>query len=153
MDSGHDRKSPTIKRALILIGALALVGGGAFWLAGCVVPVPKGDNPLNLKLMSPGQLQIYSEEVFRKQNRVMSRLMMTPLEDDDSLSSSTLTRLENAEQRMNEACASLNQVASARSRGEDTSLQLENEVRETVRDCDSAARRLETLLDETQRNG
>jgi len=153
MSSGRDGTSPMVRRALILVGALALSGGIVLWLAGCIVPVPKGDNPLNVRLMSPDGLEDYAEKVFRHQNRIMTRLMMTPLEDDDSLSSSTLTRLENAEQRMNDACASLNQVARARSRGEDTSLQLENEVRETVRDCDSAARLLETLLEEVQQTG
>ncbi|MDT8449330.1 MAG: hypothetical protein RQ847_04070, partial [Wenzhouxiangellaceae bacterium] len=57
-----------------LIGSGAL--GGLLMLAGCIVPVPKGDNPLAMRLMTRDGLKDYSEEVFRRQNRVMTRLMM-----------------------------------------------------------------------------
>lgn len=116
-------------------------------LAGCIVPVPRGANPLELKFMTPEELSEYSEQVFRHQNRVMTRLMMAPLEVE-SLSSAEATRLERAEQRMNDACDALNQAASQRSEGQDTGFWLGNQVRQTVRQCKAESRALEDLLNQ-----
>jgi len=131
---------PRARRHLLTLTGLILLGG-------CIVPVPKGHNPLALRFMSQENLRSYSEAVFRRHNQATTRLMMAPLEVE-SLSSAALTRLENAEQRMNEACSSLNAVASARASDTDTGLALENEVRQTVRVCDAATQRVEALLDE-----
>jgi len=118
-------------------------------LAGCIVPVPRGLNPLHLKLMSAETLREYSEEVFRRHNRVASRLMMaTP--EIESLSAAEATRLDRAEARMNDACAALNEVASLRATGEDTGFALENEVRKTVRHCSAKTKALERLLDQLE---
>ncbi len=123
------------------IAALAAIS----LLAGCIVPVPRGTNPLELKFMKPEELSEYSEQVFRHHNRVMTRLMMAPLEVE-SLSSAQAMRLERAEARMNDSCEALNQAASQRSEGQDTGFWLENQVRQTVRRCSAETRALEDLL-------
>lgn len=123
---------------------------GVAMLAGCIVPVPKGHNPMAMRLMTRDGLEDYSEEVFRHQNRVMTRLMMASPENNESLSPSDRSRLERAEQRVNDACAPVNQIASARSRGQDTGFEMENDVRQTIRVCQAETRRLEKLLDDLQ---
>ncbi|MFU8876590.1 MAG: hypothetical protein ACNA7E_00505 [Wenzhouxiangellaceae bacterium] len=118
-------------------------------LAGCIVPVPRGLNPLHLKFMSAETLREYSEEVFRRHNRVVSRLMMaTP--EIESLSAAEAARLDRAEARMNEACAAINEIASLHATGDDSGFALQNEVRTTVRRCSARTKALERLLDQLE---
>lgn len=117
-------------------------------LAGCV-PVPKGGDLLDVRFMSTEELRDYSEQVFRHQNRVTTRLMMAPV-DSESIGGDDLRRIERAESRMNDACASLNEVASARSAGEDVDIELENRVRRKVRMCAERTEQLEDILDELE---
>ncbi|MDT8450510.1 MAG: hypothetical protein RQ847_10120, partial [Wenzhouxiangellaceae bacterium] len=91
--------------------------------------------------------------VFRRQNRVMTRLMMAAPKEIDSLSTREQLRLERLEKRMNDACAPLNDVASARSQGRDTSFEQQNDVRQTVRVCAAETARLEQFLDEMKISG
>lgn len=114
-------------------------------VVGCI-PVPRGHNPLNLRFMSSDELRAYAEQVFRHHNRIMTRLMMAPI-DEDSLSSAQRERLEDAETRMSEACSSLNEIASDRASGEDSASGLENRVRRNVRQCAKNTRRVEKILD------
>jgi len=96
--------------------------------------------------MTTAELRDYSERVFRHHNSVTTRLMMAP-PIDDAIGESTRRRIEKAESRMNKACSSLNEIAAARASGRDVDLELENQVRRTVRSCAESTRRLETLLD------
>ena len=97
--------------------------------------------------MSTDELREYAEEIFREQNRLTTRLMMAPMHDD-SVTESQRRRVEQAEARMNDACASLNAIASARAQGDDNiDVELENRVRRDVRSCAQQAERLESLLD------
>jgi len=117
--------------------------------AASCVPVPRGDNPLALRFMTTEDLRDYSEQVFREHNRVTTRLMMANL-DADSVSVEQRKRVNHAESRMNEACASLNQIASARALDQDTDIELENRARRHVRECARQTERLQTLLDELE---
>lgn len=129
-------------RGLLAAAALAA-------LVSCVVPVPSGDDDPDIEFMSADELRDYSEAVFRRHNRVVTRRMMSaPPEHADRL-----RRLERAEKRMNSACAALNEIAAMRARGEDPGLELEDRVRRTVRECDSRTRRLESLMDRFERDG
>ncbi|MEX2497601.1 MAG: hypothetical protein WD397_01845 [Wenzhouxiangellaceae bacterium] len=96
--------------------------------------------------MSSDELRAYAEEVFRQQNRVTTRLMMAPL-DSPSIGEDDRRRIEQAETLMNNACASLNEIASARTSGEEVDRKLENTVRKQVRTCARETGRLEDLLD------
>ena len=116
-------------------------------LAGSCLPVPRGHNPFELRFMSTEELREYAEEVFREQNRLTTRLMMAPM-GPGSITSQQRGRVEKAEVRMNNACASLNTIASARARGNDIDVELENRVRRDVRECARQTERLKALLDE-----
>jgi hypothetical protein len=120
--------------------AAALLGAT---LAGCIVPVP-GDDPLELELMTPDELRAYTEDVFRRHNRVVTQLMMA---GTASLDERQRRRLERAEARMNRACADLNDVASARAAGRDTDLALENRVRTSVADCEGRTEAVASMLE------
>jgi len=119
--------------------AAALIAGLS--LAGCI-PVPERGDPFDLEFMSRDELRQYSETVFRRHNRVATRLMLAT----DS-SERDRDELERAERRMNEACASLNRIASMRAAGEEPGLELENRVRRDVRLCEHTTVRVEELLD------
>ena len=115
-------------------------------VAGCV-PVPRGHNPLELRFMSTDELREYAEEIFREQNRLTTRLMMAPMHNG-AVTEPQRRRIEQAEARMNDACASLNAIASARAQGDNIDVELENRVRRDVRTCAQQAERLESLLDQ-----
>lgn len=115
-------------------------------LGGCI-PVPRGGDVQDLDFMSGEELRKYAEEAFRHQNRVTTRLMMAPL-DSPSVSDDDRRRIEQAESEMNDACASLNEIASARASGGDVDAKLENTVRRKVRTCARKTERLESILDE-----
>lgn len=118
-------------------------------LVSCVVPVPSDDGVLDIEFMSTDELRDYSESVFRRHNRVVTRRMMSsPPERSDRV-----RRLEQIERRMNRACAALNEIAAKRARGEDPGIELEDRVRRTVRDCDAHTRQLESLMDRFEREG
>lgn len=129
------RSVPAMFCALILSSA-----------AGCI-PVPRGDDSLDVRFMTADELREYSERVFRRHNRVTTRLMMAP-PLDDAVSRSARRQIEKAESRMYDACATLNEIAAARSSGREVERALENEARKTVRACAESTRRLESLLDE-----
>jgi len=112
---------------------------------GCI-PVPRGNNPLDLRFMSSNELRDYAEEVFREQNRLTTRLMMAPMEEG-SANPRARRRIKKAESRMTKACASLNRIAMARAQGEEVDTKLEQTVRRNVRQCEHETRRLKKLLD------
>lgn len=114
-------------------------------LAGCI-PVPRGDNSLDVRFMSSEELRELAEKTFRHQNRVTTRLMMSL--DYASISDDDLHRIERAESRMNRACASLNEVASARASNQEVEFGLEDRVRRNVRLCAARTDRLERILDD-----
>jgi len=128
-------------RAVRSIALLSLL-----FLSGCI-PVPHGEDGLDVRFMSADELRDFSERVFRRHNSVTTRLMMAP-PADDTASRATRKRIEKAESRMYRACASLNEIASARASNREVDLALENRVRKTVRSCAESTRRLESLLDE-----
>lgn len=131
---------PAVRSALIAVFSLIMI-------SGCIVPVPKDENPLKLRFMSRERLKEYTEQVFRRHNQVMSRLMMATLESE-TLKNESLDRLERAESRMSEACSSLNLIAEARAGDGDPGLALKNRVRRSIRECDEATAKVEKLLDE-----
>lgn len=140
---GRPRNRSGIRPAHIV--SFILVTSVIVSISGCI-PVPRGDDPLDVRFMTRDELRDYSEQVFRRQNGLTTRLMMAS-PSRDALSESERRLIDKAESRMNEACASLNEIAAARAIGRDVDLELENSVRRTVRACAASARRLEDLLE------
>lgn len=112
-------------------------------LGGCYVPVP-GEDPLDLELMTRDEMRAYSEDVFRRHNRTVTRLMMA---GTDTLSPDRREDIERAEARMNRACADLNRIAAQRAAGREPDLALENRVRRSVTECERRTERVASLLD------
>lgn len=138
------RSATRAGRRLSLRIAVSILCGLIFsTLFGCV-PVPRGDDPLDVRFMTPDELRDYSERVFRSHNKVTTRLMMAPPMD---VSERSRRKIEQVESRMYETCASLNEIASARASGREVDLELENKVRTTVRSCAESTLRLKSLLD------
>lgn len=137
----HDPRGVRSARMAAFILSASIIGS----IPGCV-PVPRGDDPLDIRFMTTDQLRDYSERVFRRQNSVTTRLMLAP-PMADALSAAERSRIDKAETRMYETCASLNEIAAARASGRDVELKLENQVRKSVRSCAASTRRLERLLD------
>ncbi|MGD0959120.1 MAG: hypothetical protein ABSB19_04860 [Methylomonas sp.] len=109
------------------------------WLSGCLVscataPANSGFN----------NFSGYAESVFRHQNAVSSRLMMSydadQIDDDD---------IENAEDDMNNACSLLNEYAERENSGESMGWKFKSKVKDSIQNCDVNVRRLEDLLNKT----
>jgi len=133
------RNRQAIRLRSIVVSLVLLVAA-----AGCI-PVPK-DHLFQMDFMSIEELREYSEEVFRHQNRITTRIMMASL-DAPSISEDDQRRIDRAESRMNEACASLNEIAAVRAQGEEVGRELQNTVRKTVRSCAQETKRTQRLLD------
>jgi len=97
--------------------------------------------------MTPGDLRAYSEQVFRHQNKVITRMMMAGFEID-GLTETQRQQIERAESKLNESCDSINEIASARVQREQTGLLLRGEVWLSVRGCEQRTDQLESLLNE-----
>lgn len=120
-----------MRAVLILFTAL---GGLPGLLAGCAsVPANSGYNDFSS----------YAEAVFRHQNQVTSRVMM--LNEADQLPDSD--ELEQAEDRMSDACELLNEYAERQSDRESMGWHFKTRVQYSVQGCDDSISRLEKLLD------
>lgn len=84
----------------------------------------------------------YVEEVFRLQNRMTSEVMMLQDSDDAKNSESLLL----AEQRMQKKCDPLNEYVSLNADGLSTGIFLHRRVEQSAKDCERAAREVESLL-------
>ncbi|MDT8437742.1 MAG: hypothetical protein RQ729_01885 [Wenzhouxiangellaceae bacterium] len=111
---------------------------------GCI-PVPRGPNPLDLRFMTPEQLGEYSEQVFRHQNAVLTRMMFAGFEID-LLDEEPAEKIRAAERAVNETCDDLNRLASMRMNDDQASLLLMSEAWFEVRSCQQRTDELEQLL-------
>ncbi len=103
------------------------------WLTGCA-SVPAGSQQDNFSA--------YAEDVFRRQNQLISRLMMlsdseNPIEDE---------QFEQTEQAMHESCELLNEYAEREISGESISLRFKMQVQDSIQACDHSVQRLEALV-------
>lgn len=83
----------------------------------------------------------YAESVFRHQNILISRIMMS---DNEAIKNNTA--LENAEQTMNNACYLLNEYAERENSGESMSLLFKREVKASIENCDRQVQQLDAML-------
>lgn len=85
----------------------------------------------------------YVENVFKLQNSMTSEMMGLADSDDKPADMDALLR---AEQSMQKKCEALNQYAALDSEGENVSLLLQNRVAQSAKECEKAAKDLQTLL-------
>ena len=107
-------------------------------VAGCAVLTADGER---LTLTSP-QFRAYVERVFREQNRVADQFAFA-LEDNRDVP----TGVAAAEQSMQEACAALNELATARRDDRHLSLRKRSESARSVPTCERTMRTSAATLD------
>ena len=83
----------------------------------------------------------YAEAVFRRQNAVTSRIMMSM---DDELNNDI--RLQQAEVAMYDACKLLNEYSSKEMDGETMGVLFKRKVRASIEGCDESIKQVELLL-------
>ncbi len=129
---------PAAGRSGILLGLCAIA------LVACI-PVPRGANPLAVRFMTPEQLRAYSEQVFRHQNKLLTRMMFAGFEIS-LLGGNPEQEILEAERAVEEACSSLNRLASMRSTSESPGALLRGRAWLEVRRCEQHADELEQIL-------
>jgi hypothetical protein len=107
-------------------------------LSGCSIPFFGG---YGANGQSREEFTRYVESVFRLQNSMTSEIMEF-LETDNTNHDDLL----QAEQHMQEACASLNEYASRESEGLSIGLFLQRRVEKSAIDCEHAAQNVKSLL-------
>lgn len=85
----------------------------------------------------------YVESVFKLQNSMTSEIMSLADSDDKPANMDALLR---AEQSMQKKCEALNEYAALDSEGSSASLLLQNRVAQSAKECENAAKDLQTLL-------
>lgn len=83
----------------------------------------------------------YAESVFRHQNLLISRIMMS---DNEAIKNNAA--LEEAEQTMNNACHLLNEYAEHESSGESMGLFFKREVKASIENCNRKVKLLDAML-------
>ena len=110
-----------------------LISAFLFQMAACSSMPPEGEEYDNFAE--------YAESVFRHQNILISRIMMS---DNEAIQNNAA--LEDAEQSMNDACHLLNEYAERENAGESMSLFFKREVKASIENCDHKVHKLDALL-------
>ncbi|MGY6217493.1 hypothetical protein ACW73L_20245 [Methylolobus aquaticus] len=95
--------------------------------------------------MSQAQFAAQFERVFRYHNRITNELIMEL--PSLSLSEEDTDNLSDAEERMNEACDSLNEVASLEAVSQHADFWTESGLPEAVPQCEEATHAVEALFE------
>lgn len=102
-------------------------------ISGCsVFKIPLGQEKIS-------QLREEAESIFRRQNTATSQVMILTLDEEDST-------LVEAEQAMQDACAELNAYAVRLRDGLGDNLLQQQQVFNSLNECDAATKHLEVLL-------
>ncbi len=83
----------------------------------------------------------YAEAVFRRQNSITSRIMMST--DDDLYND---LRLRQAEVAMYDACKLLNEYSSREMDGEPMGVIFKRKVKSSIEECDNSIKQVELIL-------
>ena len=133
-------------RLPISTAGLGRLGGVALALAavGCstvTTTTPDGE----ITKRSAEEFRLYVEDVFRRQNKLGDVLI--ELEAGDAMVEGPhVVAISLAEERMHDACQSLNDAAMAVAEGRDIGFVLRIKVANTITRCEYATRRLERDL-------
>ena len=117
----------------IIISAIALL------ISGCAIPFFSGYGANNQSL---DNFELHVEEIFRLQNQMSSEVMML-IESDEKNKHEALIQ---AEQKMQQVCADLNEYASRDIDGLSISFFLRQRVEKSAIDCEQAALAIKLLL-------
>ena len=108
-------------------------------LSGCATHFWGG---YGAKGQSKEEFAHYVEVVFRLENNMTSEIMALPETDDTDNHEALL----EAEQKMQEACAPLNEYVSRESEGSNIGFFLSRRVEKSANDCEQAAQKVKLLL-------
>ena len=123
---------------------MALSAYKTFLIASILTSASAGCSTLPTAGQQYDSFAEYAEAVFRRQNKLISRIMM--LSDTDVLPDNN--RLENAEQSMNDACHLLNEYAEHESNDESMGLFFKRRVQASIENCDHKIQKLEAIVAE-----
>lgn len=112
----------------------------AMLLSGCSLPFFSG---YGANGQTREEFTRYVENVFKLQNSMTSQMMALSENDEKP---KNIDALLQAEQRMQKQCESLNEYASLDSEGSSASLLLQRRVEQSAKDCETAAKDLQSLL-------
>lgn len=118
----------------------------ALLVTACAIPVKRADEN-GVVYMTRAELRAYAENVFRKQNKALSQLMLLS-HQAASRDDNVRWRLMAAEDRLLQACGTLNELAILRRDDRDADMKTRMRVPETVAKCEAEADRTEALIDE-----
>ena len=121
-----------VQRLMVLLIAAAL--------SGCTIPFFSGYGENG---QTQEEFAHYVENVFKLQNSMTSQIMALSDSDDKPANFDTLLQ---AEQSMQKKCEALNEYATRDSEGLSTGLLLQNRVAQSAKDCETAAKEVQTLL-------
>jgi hypothetical protein len=127
---------------LVMSLARIVAPGALFALAGCAAVQTADGQRLGL---TSEEFRAYVERVFRDQNRVADEVAFA-LEGP----SAARDELAAAEQRLLEACAGVNELATARRDQRRLGLRRSSSAARTVPQCEAATRLLAALLGDTR---
>ena len=126
------------------IAYLGLICALTFALAGCSsIKTTSPDGELTTR--SIDEFRVYVEQVFRRQNRI-GEVLIELETADGAVSESYMPDIALAEERMHDACESLNAAAIAVTEGRDVDLGLSMKIAKTVARCEHVTRELELGL-------
>ncbi len=91
------------------------------------------------------QIAEYAEAVFRKQNAITSRIMMSGGENENED-----VKLRQAELAMYDACKLLNEYSSKEMDGETIGVLFKRKVRASIKGCDDSIHQVEIILNGDQ---
>lgn len=112
----------------------------AMLLSGCSLPFFSG---YGANGQTREEFTRYVENVFKLQNSMTSQMMALAENDEKP---KNIDALLQAEQRMQKQCEALNEYATLDSEGSSASLLLQRRVEQSAKDCETAAKDLQTLL-------
>ncbi|MDD1617117.1 MAG: hypothetical protein LUQ28_11680 [Methylococcaceae bacterium] len=112
----------------------------AMLLSGCSLPFFSG---YGANGQTREEFTRYVENVFKLQNSMTSQMMALAENDEKP---KNIDALLQAEQRMQKQCEALNEYATLDSEGSSASLLLQRRVEQSAKDCETAAKNLQSLL-------
>ena len=127
---------------------MALSGYKTLLIAATLIPVSTSCSTLPPNAQQYDSFADYAETVFRRENDLISRIMM--MTDGDTLPDSD--SLEDAEQSMNDACYLLNEYAERESNGDSMGLFFKHKVRASIENCDRKIQTLEALVADLEKS-
>lgn len=107
----------------------------SFLITGCSI--------VGESIKSKGNISIYAELLFKRQNLMTQQVMMLFEED---ITESDDIKISLAEEQMHEACHLLNEYANREAEGKSSSLFFRRRLQKSFKDCEEKVIQLELVL-------